>query len=199
MGLTAGRGAAEGTAWRAAGGIAGPVVLIATWALLGRRLEGYSPVHDPISRLAATHQPSQLAMTAGLVGYAIGVGAYAGVVRHSVSRAAGAATAVNAIATLGIAATPLDSPVGGGPHALAAGTAYASLAALPLLAAGPLAAQCRRAGAAASVASGLATAGLLLASTLAGSHTGLWQRAGLTIGHLWIMASTRLAPGPSRR
>ena len=39
---------------RALGGVVGPGVFIATWAVLGARAEGYSPVQDPISRLAAT-------------------------------------------------------------------------------------------------------------------------------------------------
>ena len=44
--------------WRAFAGIAGPATFIAAWSVLGATRSGYSPVHDPISRLAAVEAAS---------------------------------------------------------------------------------------------------------------------------------------------
>jgi hypothetical protein len=146
------------------------MAFVAAWAILGARTDGYSPVSDPISRLAATGAPTRTAMTVGLLGYAVGVGAYS---RTLPGRLAPVA-AVNAAAAIAIAATPLDSMAGGTPHAIAAGVSYASLAALPLLAGHRV------------VAAASATA--LVLSLVDDAHTGLWQRTGLTVGHAWLAA-----------
>jgi hypothetical protein len=96
---------------------------------------------------------------------------------------------VTAAATIGIAATPLDSPVGGLPHAVAAGIAYASLAATPLLSAPSLAAAGQRKAAVVSLLAGGATAACLGASAVVEARTGLWQRTGFLIGDAWLIAS----------
>lgn len=160
---------------RILGGILGPAAFITAWAVLGARQEGYSPVDDPISRLAAVGSPSRAAMTAGLVGFAVGVGAFS----TTLPRRPAVAAAVTAAASVGIALTPLDSSVGGAPHAAAAGIAYLSLAALPLLGSRT----------AAGRATGVLCGGLLLASVVAPGATGALQRAGLTVGDAWIVAT----------
>jgi hypothetical protein len=173
----------------AVGGVAGPVTFIAAWAILGARRSGYSPVDDPISRLAAVHAPTRPAMTAGIVALGLGLGAYALTVRPVFGRPAAATAAVTAAATFGVAALPLESSVGGAPHAAAAGVAYATLAATPVLAGRSLAAEGHRGAATASVLTGLLCGSALLASAAAPSGTGLWQRLGLTVGHAWIATS----------
>ena len=69
------------TRWRSIAGAVAPSVFITAWAVLGARTDGYSPVDDPISRLAAVGAPTRIPMTAALVAYAIGLGAYAGQLR----------------------------------------------------------------------------------------------------------------------
>jgi hypothetical protein len=177
------------TRWRALGGVAGPVAFIAAWAILGSRTRGYSPIEDSISRLAAVDASTRGAMTAGFLAYGAGVGLYATELRAGLSGPAANAALLNVVGTVGIAATPLDSGLGGVPHAVAAGVSYASLAALPLLTSRPLAERGRTAGARASAAAGLAIGACLLVSLVDDAHTGLWQRLGLTLGDLWLIAS----------
>ena len=172
----------------ALGGVLGPLIFVATWALLGARRDGYSPVHDPISRLAAVDAPTRAAMSGGLVAFGVGVGAYAVALRTEFPAAA-AAAATTAVASIGIALTPLGSQVGGVPHAVAAGVAYASLAATPALAVRSLWRRGRRSHALASAGIGAACATALVASAVAPRYTGLFQRTGLTVGDVWLVAS----------
>ena len=174
--------------WLAAGGVVGPLAFIAAWAVLGARRAGYSPIEDPISRLAAVGSPTRPAMTAGLVAFGVGVTAYAAALRSEMPSAATTAAAT-AVASFAIAATPLDSSLGGGPHAAAAGVAYATLAATPILGARHLSRRGDQLAARASVVAGLVSGAALLASaTLTRGH-GLLQRAGLTAGDLWIIVT----------
>ena len=175
--------------WRARAGIAGPTVFIAAWWALGAIRDGYSPVNDPISRLAALDTPTRPVMTAGMLVFAAGVGAYAPILRTRYSGGAARAATLTAIATLGIAALPLGGHGGDEPHALAASVAYATLAATPLLAGRALLQHGDRRAAAVSIATGVAVAAALAASVALPHGTGLAQRLGLTIGDLWIMAS----------
>lgn len=183
--------------WRAVGGVVGPATFAATWFTLGLRHVAYSPVHDPISRLAAVDASTRWAMTAGFVAFGAGVALYASELADAVpGKAATAAT--TAAATIAVALTPLGSTLGGSAHAAAAGTAYVALAATPLLAARPVGAQAP-AAAKASVAVGVVTATALLASVVAPAGTGLFQRIGLTTGHAWIIATAfALLRRPSR-
>ena len=73
-------------------------------------------------------------------------------------------------------------------HDWGASVGYATLAGVPLLAVRPLRDEGRTRAAAASVAVG-AVAGACLLATLAGRRHGLLQRAGLTVGDAWIVAS----------
>ena len=171
--------------WLAAGGVVGPAWFIATWATLGRQASGYSPIEDPISRLAAVDAASRAPMTIGLVALGTGIGAYAASLSGVLPRSVVLTAAVTAGASFGVAALPLGSPVGGVPHAIAAGVAYASLASTPMLAARQLGAWPTRLSTAAGVVSGAA----LLASGVVDSRVGFFQRLGLTTGHLWIALS----------
>jgi hypothetical protein len=171
---------------RALAGAAGPAAFIATWAVLGANTKGYSPVRDPISRLAAAGTRTQPAMTAGLVALGVGVASYSGELRRALPGPAG------------IAATPMDSAIGGTPHVVAAGLTYASLAVTPLLASRALAEK-HRGLATVSVAAGLAAATCLAMSVTTKTRTGLWQRLGLTIGHSWVVGSALLIAASSVR
>lgn len=171
------------------GGVVGPAAFIAAWSILGARASGYSPVHDPISRLAAAGQPSQAAMTGGFLAFGAGVSLYAVAIRSALSGATGLAAATTAAATVGIAALPLGTAGGDRPHAVAAGIAYTALALTPLLGARALARMGRRRAALGSVLVGVAAGASLAASAVASSKVGLLQRAGLTIGDGWIAAT----------
>jgi hypothetical membrane protein len=173
----------------ALGGVVGPIGFILAWTLTGVVTSGYSPLHDAISRLAAVHASTRVTMSCGLVVFGIGVSLYARALRAAIPGRAWLSVFVSALATLGIAAVPLDqSPSWDTVHGLFAGIGYLALAATPLLAALPL----RRAGhigwVRASVVVGV-TAGICLALTTAGPLHGLFQRLGLTIVDAWIVVT----------
>ena len=182
------------TPWRAAalGGLVGPAAFIGAWAVGGILAGGtYAPLDDAISRLAAVDADTRALMTAGFVVFGVSLPAYGMALHRAVPGAAWAGLAAGAtgLATLGVAATPLDrSTVVDQLHAVFAGLGYVTLAATPLLAARPLRARGHRGlarfGSAAGVVSGLA-----LSLTLGGAPTGLFQRLGLTVTDLWIMVS----------
>jgi len=172
---------------RAAAGIAGPIAFIVAWSTLGLRRSGYSPIEQPISHLAEVGATTRPAMTAGFVAFAAGVGVFSPLLRDGESRGASRALAANAVATLGIAAFPLGASYGDNPHAAAAGLAYATLAATPLLAARDLRRRGAHRAAVVSVATSVAIAVPLVASTVLDRRVGLAQRLGLTIGDVWIV------------
>ena len=170
------------------GGVAGPVAFVAAWLSLGARVSGYAPLEDPVSRLAAVGAPTRPAMTAGMLAFAGGVTAFAVAERRALGRAGALATGLTAVGTAGVAALPLGASFGDRPHAVAAGVAYAALAAIPW--------------SDASVTGGrrslsrfvsVAIAATLLGSALAPDHHGVLQRTGLTIGDAWIVAGAARA------
>lgn len=170
-----------------AAGAAGPVAFVAAWVGCGLATRGYSPVNDAISRLAAADAPTRVPMTAGFVTFGVAVPAFAATLRRTVPGPAWIAAVATGVATLGVAATPLDGglePL----HAPFAVAGYATLAAVPLLAARPLAAAGRSGWARASLALGLVAAASLVA-TAAGPAHGAFQRAGLSAGDAWLVAA----------
>jgi hypothetical protein len=162
----------------ALGGVVGPAAFITAWAVLGARAKHYDPTRDPISRLSAVRAPSRAAMTAGFLAFSVGLVLYALAVRDRLPRRVAALAAANALATLGVAAFPLEGFGGSAGHAIAAGTGYATLAAMP-------AASGMRGGKVLSAAIAVAL-GISVAGT---DRTGLFQRTGLTIGDAWIVAT----------
>jgi hypothetical protein len=132
-------------------------------------------------------------MTAGFIAFGTGVGVYSSVLSDRYSVATARAAKITAAATFAIAALPLGGTGGDTPHAVAAGVAYAALAAVPLLAARPLAARGEGRAAAASIAAGVTVAGALIASVVLPHGTGLTHRVGLTAGDAWIIASALCA------
>jgi hypothetical protein len=173
----------------ALGGLVGPAGFLGAWVVGGALTTGYSPVEDAISRLAAVDASTRGLMTAGFVTFGVGVPLYGIALRQRLPGRAWVAAVATGLATLGVAAAPLDhSSTVDLVHGSFASAGYATLAAVPLLAAGPLRRAGRAGWAAVSLTAGVASA-LCLLATLAGSHHGLFQRAGLTIGDAWLVAS----------
>jgi hypothetical membrane protein len=171
------------------GGIAGPALFVAAWAIGGARQPRYSPVDDAISRLAAVGVSSRPLMTTGFVCFGLGMLVYSGAVRAAVPGPAWVAVAGAGAATFGVVAFPLGwSAATDDVHGAFAVTTYAAVVAIPLLASRALAASGHRGLARLSVVTGVA-AGLGLAATALGTAPGLLQRAGLTLLDVWLAAS----------
>jgi hypothetical protein len=174
------------SAW---GGIAGPAAFVSAWVASGAIRRGYSPVDDAISRLAAAGASTRPLMTAGFVGFGVGVPVYAVALRASIPGPAWKTAVATGLATLGVAAIPLDvSSTTDLVHGGLATLGYVTLAATPVMAGRALAASSHGRAAAASVVTGVAS-GLCLAATALGSAHGLLQRVGLSLGDAWLVAS----------
>jgi len=177
------------TRW-ALGGLLGPAAFLGAW-ITGAFVTDvdYSPIDDPISRLAAVDAPTRPLMTAGFIGFGLGVSAFAVALRRRVPGPAWIAASTSAVATVLVAATPLDrSDTVDRLHGLFAGAGYIGLALTPLLAAPHLVRAGRRGLGLAGFGAGAVSAGALVLS-LAGPSTGLFQRLGLTAGDVWIMSA----------
>jgi hypothetical protein len=174
----------------ALGGIVGPAAFVGAWAI-GAAITSrdYSSIDNPISRLAAVGADTRPLMTAGLVVFGLGLPAYAGALRRVVDSRAWLTAAATGIATLAVAAAPLDhSAAVDRWHGVFAATGYVTLAATPLLAARPLWRQGHGALAATGVAVG-ALSTISLALTESSLPTGLFQRFGLTVVDVWVVAT----------
>lgn len=181
------------------GGVLGPLGFAGAWLTGGILRSGYKPVEQAISRLAETGASSRTLMTAGFVGFSVGVLSASPALARHLGRPAGIAAAATALATAGVALTPLDADVANPAHNAFAVIGYATLAAAPLVAAAPLARRGLRAASRASAITGLLSAAVL-ASTATGWSPGLLQRLGLTLGHAWLaLASAAVAMGRLRR
>lgn len=173
----------------ACGGVVGPALFTAAWALGGAIEPGYSPVHEAISRLAAVGASVRLLMTTGLAGFGFGMLLYTNALRGAVSGPAWIAALAAGVAVFGVIAAPLGvSPMTDDVHGGFAIATYVALVAMPLLAARPLAAGGHLGVARLSVATGVAS-GLCLAGTVLGATPGLLQRIGLTLVDAWIVGS----------
>ena len=155
--------------------MAGPLVFIAGWALLGARTEGYDPIRQAISRLAASGAPTRWAMTAALVALGGGMAMFGLALRP---RAVWLLPVANGTTALAVAALPLGAGYDTA-HGVAAGVGYATLAAIPAAVGG------RRP---VPVLVSVMSAACLLASALV-PLDGLCQRAGLTLAHAWVVVT----------
>jgi hypothetical membrane protein len=173
----------------ALGGIVGPIAFVAAWSIGGLAASHYSAIDDAISHLAEVGAPTRPFMTAGFVVFGIGLPVYAVALRASLPGWSWVTAAATGFATLGVAAAPLGrSTSGDGVHGIFAGAGYVTLALTPLLAAGPLRHAGRSTLANLSVAAG-ALAGLSLLATTTAEANGLFQRLGLTVVDVWIVAT----------
>lgn len=172
------------------GGVLGPVAFIGAWAMGGMiTTRAYSPVEDTISQLAAIGAPTRSLMTAGMIAFGVAVPVYALALRRALPGRAWIAAASTGIATLGVAAVPLDrSELVDDLHAAAAGAGYVTLAVVPLFARKALIAAGH--GRLAMFGSAMAAvSAVALPTSLVVSQTGLFQRIGLTAGDLFLVAS----------
>ncbi len=170
-------------------GITGPVAFIGAWIAGGAITNRtYSPIDDAISRLAAVGADTRLVMTLGFIGFGVSLPMFAVAVRHHVSAPASFAAAATGLATLAVAATPLDrSDAVDMWHGVAATIGYVTLAATPMLAARPLLRRGHRALGITAIAAATVSA-MSLALTTTSLPTGLFQRLGLTVSDLWVVA-----------
>lgn len=189
----------------ALGGVIGPVAFVGAWAVGSTVAPGYSNIDDAISRLAAIGADTRPLMTAGFVAFGAGVPLFAIALRRVIGGVSWISAAATGLATLAVAAIPLDrSSTADTWHGVAAAIGYITLAATPLLAVGPLLERGQRGLAGLGVVSAAVSAtSLLLSATRL--PNGLFQRIGLTAGDIWIVAaalaivSGRLRPDPFHR
>ncbi len=174
----------------AVGGIVGPVTFAGAWLVGSRRTAGYSMVNDAISRLAAVEASTRPLMTTGFVAFGVGVSAFGLGLRASLPGPAWTTAVATAVATLGVAAFPLDrSSAIDTAHGVAATIGYVTLAATSLLAARSLHQLGQTTAARLSQSAGIVTAGCLAVTALGPAH-GLFQRIGVSVGDTWIVAAS---------
>lgn len=164
---------------------------VTAWALGGALTNrgGYSPVHDTISQLAAVDANTRPLMTSGMVLFGLAVPAYALALRRTVPGGAWIAAAATGIATLGVAATPLDhSDLVDLLHQIAAGAGYVTLALVPVLARRSLHETGHHRLASFGTAMAVVSA-IALPTSLVVEQTGFFQRLGLGAGDAFLIAS----------
>jgi hypothetical membrane protein len=168
--------------------VVGPVAFVGAWSLAGLSAHHYSATQDAISHLAQTGAPTRAAMTAGFVVFGVAVPVYSRALRAALGGPAWTTAFATGIATLGVAAVPLGSSTRDPVHGWLATAGYLTLAATPLIASRRFARLERHAWANASRVAGVASGACLLA-TVAGPAHGLFQRLGLGISDVWIVAT----------
>ena len=129
-------------------------------------------------------------MSAGFACFGAAVPLFGLALREELAGPAWKTAVATGLATLGVGLFPLDASDSIDlAHGAAAALGYATLAATPILAARPLAALGYRRAAVASVAAGVIAGSLLAATVLTDSRHGLYQRAGLAAGDVWLAAA----------
>ena len=167
----------------------GPAAFISAWSIGGLAATHYSAIDDAISHLAEIGAPTRPFMTAGFIVFGVGLPIYSVALREALPGWSWLTAAATGLATLGVAAAPLGRSASGDTlHGVFAGAGYVTLALTPLLAAGPLRRAGRSALARVSIAVG-AAAGISLLATTATDLNGLFQRLGLTVVDLWVVAT----------
>ena len=180
----------RGTRRAALGGILGALGFVAAWITSAAITDNpYSSIDDAISRLAAVETDTRWLMTAGFVIFGVSLPIFSLALRSTVGGLAPFTAATTGVATLAVAASPLDhSATIDSLHGLFATVGYVTLAATPVLAASPLASSGHRRLAHFGVAAGV-TSAVALALTPTTLPTGLFQRIGLTVSDAWIVAT----------
>jgi len=167
--------------WRAGLCLAGVAALTLAWSLGGIATPGFDPVRDSISQLQRDGSATAAVMTVAFLAFAVGAIAFA----PRLPPAPRVALVVAAVATAGAALSPLGEVRGGRQdtlHLAFGATGYTALSLLPLLAAPSLAGRDR----VVALLAGLATSGCLLGTVPADAVSGLLQRSGFLIAHLWL-------------
>jgi hypothetical membrane protein len=172
-------------------GIAGPAAFVGAWLVAGALTDGYDPLEQAISELAAEGAATQPLMTAGLVAFGVLVPVWAQTLGRALDEPALRVSAtVAGLATLAVAVFPLTRE-GERPqdvaHAVSAGTGYLAMAVTPLIGAVAFRRRGMRRAALASAAVGGVSAACLVGTLLVEEGGGL-QRVGLTVVDLWYVA-----------
>ena len=185
-----------------------PTSFVGAWLVGGLMADGYDPLSDAISRLAAEGAPTRLLMTAGLVAFGVLVPVWARVLGDRLgSPALRRVVATAGLAALAVALLPLTREGGtlqDALHTVAAGIGYVAMAATPLVAAPLLRRRGHSHAAAASVAVGILSATSLVATLVVGEDgtvgSGGFQRLGLTVVDAWhVVAATAVLSRLLRR
>jgi hypothetical protein len=171
----------------ALGGVVGPLAFVTAWVSAGSVTSRYSPVNDAISDLAATHAPARAVMTIGFVAFGAGVILFGLALRRVDAGPAWVSAVATAGFTLAVAATPLGASVRDVIHGTFASLGYVTLVGVPVLASRTFARNARTGWVRYSRATAVAAGSCLLASALGPMH-GLFQRVGLTVGDVWLVA-----------
>ena len=178
---------------RSAGLIVGPAAFISAWVASGALTEGYSPIRDHISDLAAIGAPTRPLMNVGFTAFAVAVGLAASPLRRPLGTPAAVVLGANALLSIGIMLAPLgQSEQGDRIHGVVAGLGYLALAATAPAAARSLAKRSRPL-AVASVGVGAVSMACLVASLVLKEQSGFWQRAGITATDAWLITIGILA------
>jgi hypothetical protein len=189
-GSSATRTGVDGTPWSALGLAVGPAAFVTGWVVGGAAMpSGYSPVRNAISRIAAVGSPERATMTAAFVVYGVGVAVGALGMRRTLLRPCWVPAMVNGLATLAVAATPLDrSSTVDALHGLSATIGYLTITAVPLVAAPRLRRHGFRRAAVLSLVGAVVSAVCLVLTAFSESK-GLFQRVGLLSGDLWFVTT----------
>ena len=184
-------------------GLAGaPVALTSTWVVLGSRRSGYSPLRDPVSRMAAVGADRRGAMTAGFLAYAFGAGCGAAALRRMPDGAEllvhPPSVAASGLGMLGLAVFPLGASFGDAPHLVAGTATYAALSVAPLVPAAGFWKSGRRFMAGAAVTAAIVTAAAFGLSRAVPARQGLFQRIGLLSSGAWTASAGLAALRASR-
>lgn len=178
-------------------GVLAPSSFVGAWLVGGVVVDGYDPLVDAISRLAAEGAATRPLMTAGFVAFGVLVPVWA----RTLGSLLGSTTlrgvvTVAGLATLAVAALPLTQQgdtTQDALHAVAAGTGYMAMAATPLVAAPLLRQRGHGRAAALSLAVGAVSALSLVGTLLVGEDgqvgSGGLQRLGLTVVDAWHVAT----------
>lgn len=165
-------------------------MFVASWIVAGLIRQGYSPVDDPISRLAELGAENRWIVTSGMISFGVGCVLFA----PQLSPRARTALTVAGLASWGVAAFPCTEGCGGSEftdraHGVAAGILYLALTLAPVL-------HSRRPS---SVFTSV-VAGIALTMHVAGiGPGGMLQRIGLTTNDAWIVATALGSRRLSRR
>ena len=176
-------------------GIVGPAFFIASWIASGLLRDGYDPVSQSISELAAIDTPDRWIVTSGMIVFGLSAIVFGGRMRHQLGRRAGAAMAIAGFASLGVAAFPCSSGCPGAEssgtdmgHLVMAAIHYVAFTSVPFLAArgdGSFVIAARSLAALAAVA--------LIAQAAGIGPNGLMQRLGLTLNDVWMIGMALVA------
>lgn len=166
---------------------AAPVVFVAGWAVAGATWASYSTQRQAISDLAAVDSPRRWPMFVVFVAYGLLMLVGSMALRRSRLRAAWPLAALNGLALLGVAVTPIHhSGWLDARHGNAALLSYFTIAALPVFGATGLAAG-RRWAVIASVVVGAASLASL-AMAYGNDYVGWFQRTGAGLSNVWTLA-----------